>query len=153
MFHQKILICTDLSPASLAAIDKGAAIAHQFGASVLLIYIYDPALLSPFFMLPGGAALAAPKEKIDEFEQGALDGMKKIQSEHLQEIKNVELLIRQHYSASDGICNAAKEQKADLLVIGTHGRTGLNRTFLGSVAERVVRYAPCPVLTVRADPE
>jgi universal stress protein A len=43
----------------------------------------------------------------------------------------------------------AKRAKADLIVIGTHGRTGLHRRFIGSVAERVVRHAPCPVLVVR----
>ena len=51
--------------------------------------------------------------------------------------------------AHDQIVRAAKRQKADLLVLGTHGRTGVARFFLGSVAGRVVASAPCPVLTVR----
>jgi nucleotide-binding universal stress UspA family protein len=51
--------------------------------------------------------------------------------------------------AADGIARAARTMKADLLVVGTHGRTGLSRFFLGSVAQRVVANAPCPVLTVR----
>ncbi len=51
------------------------------------------------------------------------------------------------------IVEAAKDEKAEMIVIGTHGRTGLHRLLLGSVAERVVRMAPCPVLTVRPAPE
>jgi nucleotide-binding universal stress UspA family protein len=50
------------------------------------------------------------------------------------------------------IVKAAEKERADLLVIGTHGRTGLDRVLLGSIAERVVRLAPCPVLTVRPRP-
>jgi nucleotide-binding universal stress UspA family protein len=49
------------------------------------------------------------------------------------------------------ILSAAREGNCDLIVMGTHGRTGLNRLLMGSVAEEVVRKAPCPVLTVRAD--
>jgi len=49
-----------------------------------------------------------------------------------------------------GICDAARREHADLIVVGSHGRTGLAHVFLGSVAERVVRYAPCPVLVVRS---
>ena len=52
----------------------------------------------------------------------------------------------------DAVVEAAKETSADLLVIGTHGRRGLERLFVGSVAEHAVRYAPCPVLTIR-DPQ
>ena len=52
-------------------------------------------------------------------------------------------------TAYEQIVGAAQDEKADMIVIGTHGRSGLNRLLLGSVAERVVRLAPCPVLTVR----
>ena len=51
--------------------------------------------------------------------------------------------------AADTICRVAEERNSDLIVIGTHGRTGLARLLVGSVAEKVVRQAPCPVLTVR----
>jgi nucleotide-binding universal stress UspA family protein len=51
------------------------------------------------------------------------------------------------------IVKIAEEERADMIVMGTHGRSGLNRVLLGSVAERVIRLAPCPVLTVRAKPE
>jgi hypothetical protein len=53
---------------------------------------------------------------------------------------------------ADVLCRAAADHGADLLVVGSHGRTGLERLLLGSVAERVIRHAPCPVLCVRARP-
>lgn len=59
-----------------------------------------------------------------------------------------DLLVRDG-SPFDEICNAARESDSDLIVIATHGRTGLKHVFLGSTAERVVRHAPCPVLIVR----
>jgi nucleotide-binding universal stress UspA family protein len=52
-------------------------------------------------------------------------------------------------SANEEIVNLATDERAELIIIGTHGRTGLNRLLLGSVTERVIRFAPCPVLTVR----
>src|SRR4029453_17474056 len=51
--------------------------------------------------------------------------------------------------AQEEIVNLATDERAELIIIGTHGRTGLNRLLLGSVTERVIRFAPCPVLTVR----
>ena len=62
-------------------------------------------------------------------------------------VKAKSLLLRG--SAHDQIIKAAKSKKADMIVIGTHGRTGLSKLFMGSVAGRVVSTAPCPVLTVR----
>ena len=56
-------------------------------------------------------------------------------------------------AAADEIVKAAADEHADLLVMGTHGRNGLERFFLGSVADRVIRTAPCPVLTVRTPEE
>jgi nucleotide-binding universal stress UspA family protein len=52
-------------------------------------------------------------------------------------------------SAHEEIVNLATAERAELIIMGTHGRTGLNRLLLGSVTERVIRFAPCPVLTVR----
>ena len=61
----------------------------------------------------------------------------------------VRTIVRTGPSANEEIVNLATDEGAELIVIGTHGRTGLNRVLLGSVADRVVRFAPCPVLTVR----
>ena len=150
MFREKILIATDLSPASLPAVDKGAVLARQVGVPVHLLYVYDPALLSPLFLLPGGPMLVPSSDRIDDFEKGILIRLRQLQSERLTGITGVEHHIRQDPNAAEGICSAARDLAADLVIVGTHGRTGLDRAFIGSVAERVVRHAPCPVLTVRS---
>lgn len=151
MFREKVLIATDLSPASLPAIDKGAVLARQFGLAVHLIYVYDPTLLSPLYLLPGGPLSMPSSDKVTAFEEGIRQRMRQLQSERLTGVKSVDLHIRQDPSSDQGICAAARELGAELLIIGTHGRTGLNRVLIGSVAERVVRHAPCPVLTVRSE--
>jgi universal stress protein A len=151
MFRDKILIATDLSPASLPAIDKGATLARQLGAAVHLLYVYDPTLLSPMFLLPGGATMLPAQDHIDAFEEAIHTHLRQLQSERLPGISRVERHIRQDPSASNGICTAAQQLSAELLVLGTHGRTGIAQAFLGSVAEQVVRHAPCPVLTIRTE--
>ena len=67
----------------------------------------------------------------------------------LQGVADVELSVCQHPSPGRALCQMAEDEGADLLILGSHGRSGLSRAFLGSVAEKVVRHAPCPVLVVR----
>ena len=76
--------------------------------------------------------------------------MERLRDERLSGVPGVEFSIKQHPSAAEGICEAAVEAGADLIVLSTHGRTGLAHMLIGSVAERVVRHAPCPVLTLRS---
>jgi nucleotide-binding universal stress UspA family protein len=150
MLHNKILIATDLSPASLPAVDRGAVLARQLGSSVLLLYVYDPSLLSPLFLFPGGAVPLPSEEQLVAFENSVQEQLRQLQRERLTGIHHAEIHIHQSPSPADGICLMARRLGADLLVLGTHGRTGLRNALIGSVAERVVRHAPCPVLTVRA---
>jgi len=151
-FTQKMLIATDLSPASLPALDAGASLARRFGAEVTLLYVYDPALLSPLYMLPGGSTFAPSQADVGIFEKTVRDEMDKLASERLAGVEQVTVLIRQDPSAPEGVCACARALGSDLVVVGTHGRTGFRHVFIGSVAERVVRHAPCPVLTVRSAP-
>ena len=149
-FTQKILAPTDFSPASALALDATALLAKQFDAEVTLLYIYDPTLLSPLYVVPGAAALTAPVQEPREFEAGARGELARLRDERLGGVKRVDLLVQQHANAAEGICEAVKTVGADLIVLSTHGRTGLAHLFIGSVAERVVRYATCPVLTMRS---
>lgn len=149
-FTQKIVAPTDFSPASALALDAAALLAKQFGAEIHLVYIYDPTLLSPLYVVPGAAALAAPTQEPREFEEGALRELGRLRDERLEGVGKVELAVKQHSSASEGICAYATEVGADLVVLSTHGRTGLAHLLIGSVAERVVRHCPCPVLTMRS---
>ena len=109
MFREKILIATDLSPASLPAVDKGAVLARQVGVPVHLLYVYDPALLSPLFLLPGGPMLVPSSDRIDDFEKGILIRLRQLQSERLTGITGVEHHIRQDPNAAEGICSAARD--------------------------------------------
>jgi nucleotide-binding universal stress UspA family protein len=149
-FTQKIVAPTDFSPASALALEAASLLAKQFGATIHLLYIYDPSLLSPLYVVPGAAALTAPTAEPREFEEGVLRELSRIREEHLKGLDKVELAVRQHTSASEGICEFATEVGADLVVLSTHGRTGLAHLLIGSVAERVVRHCPCPVLTMRS---
>jgi nucleotide-binding universal stress UspA family protein len=149
MFHDHLLVATDLSPASLPALSRAAALARLFQAPVHLLYSYDPALLSPFFLMPGGPTLFPAQDRLDAFEKSIREQLQKLQEQHLTGL-DVRLHLRQDLSPADAICTLARELPASLILVGTHGRTGLARAFTGSVAERVVRHAPCPVLTVRS---
>jgi nucleotide-binding universal stress UspA family protein len=149
-FTQKIVAPTDFSPASTLALDATVLLARQFGAEVHLLYVYDPSLLSPLYVVPGAASLTAPTQEPREFEEGVLRELQRLRDERLQGVPRVELAVKQHTSAAEGIVSYATESGADLIVLSTHGRTGLSHLLIGSVAERVVRHSPCPVLTMRS---
>lgn len=149
-FTQKIVAPTDFSQASALALDAAALLATQFGAEIHLLYVYDPTLLSPLYVVPGAAALAAPTQEPREFEDGVVRELKRLREERLSSIAKVELSVKQNSSAAEGIVSYAGEVGADLIVLSTHGRTGLSHLLIGSVAERVVRHASCPVLTMRS---
>jgi nucleotide-binding universal stress UspA family protein len=142
---EHLLVPTDFSDASKGAIRAAAGIAGQFGARVSLLHVYDPK--------PPGLVRAAqdtwtnkaydPKEA-----EAASAELAQIRSAELDNLRDVALEVRASPSASAGICEVAGNIGADLVVLGTHGRTSLARLFIGSVAERVVRHAPCSVMTV-----
>ena len=149
MFSSKIVAATDLSPASLLAVDAAALLAKQFGGEVHLLYVYDPKLLSPMYAVPALGALADTSAEQPEFERTVRLELEKVRAEHLAGAK-VELAIERRANAADGICAYAGRIGADLVVVGTHGRSGVEHMLIGSVAEKVVRHAPCPVLTLRS---
>jgi len=149
MFTQKIVAPTDFSAASALALDAAALLARQFGAAVVLLYVYDPTLLSPLYAVPGAGAVLEATPRAPEFEESVRREMARLRDAHLGGVGSVELMVKQHPNAAEGICEAAETAGADLIVLSTHGRTGLSHMLIGSVAERVVRHAPCPVLTLR----
>jgi nucleotide-binding universal stress UspA family protein len=149
-FSQKILVPTDFSPASALALDAAALLATQFGAEISLLYVYDPSLLTPFFAVPGAGSIINTVDRTPEFEATARGDLERLRKERLASIDKVELLVLQHPSAAEGICETATKTGCDLIVLSTHGRTGLSHMLIGSVAERVVRHASCPVLTLRS---
>lgn len=149
-FTQKIVAPTDFSQASALALDAAVLLAKQFGAEIHLLYVYDPALLNPIYLVPGTPTLSPSAQEPRAYEDSVLRELQRVREERLSSIDRVELAVKQHSSAAEGIVEYARDSAADLIVLSTHGRTGLSHLLIGSVAERVVRHAPCPVLTMRS---
>lgn len=142
---RKILHATDFSKASTRALQEAIKLAKDHRAQLLVVHVTEP---TPYVAGGefGGAEMYTKLE--DMTRQNAQSSMSKLM-ERLKKskIKAESLLLRG--SSHEQIVKAAKSRKADMIVIGTHGRTGLSKFFMGSVAGKVVASAPCPVLTVR----
>jgi universal stress protein A len=140
---QRILVPTDFSEPATRAVDYAAGWAAKTGATVLLVHVLPSTLDSlPFLaMLSRNRTAELEQEQIEDAET-------KLAAEALRlGVASEHQLIRGH--AADAILRTADEAKASMVVIGSTGRDGIERAVIGSVAERVVRAAPCPVLVVR----
>ena len=147
----KILIPTDLSTASVLAVDAGAVLAKTFGAAVHLFYVYDPKLFGPSHAEPSLIGLlVGTSDALPEVEKNARTELERLRAARLGEVRDVEVSIARHAKTAVAICGQAKAIGADLIVIATHGRGGVAHLLIGSVAEAVVRDAECPVLTLRS---
>ena len=139
-----LLIATDFSEAAEAAEAQGLDLARRLGTEVVYVHVgTEPSLYgeSPFGMVRVQAVFEAQRQWAtaqleDRVQRAGAGGV-------------TARYVLPAGVAYQEIVKAAEKERADVVVIGTHGRTGLERVFLGSVAERVVRLAPCPVLTVR----
>lgn len=140
---QRILVPTDFSRFSEKAVRYAAGLAEKFQSKVVLLHVqpvpyYPPELgLMPASMPPLLPQAAELRKKLDA------------EARRLLSPKALERTEVRTGSAFDEICEVARKLRVDLIVIATHGYTGLKHVLLGSTAERVVRHAPCPVLTVR----
>ena len=142
---KKILHATDFSKASARALQEAIKLAKENSARLLVIHVIEP----PPYVAGGefgGAEIYMKLE--DATKRNAQSSMSKLMQRLKKlQIKAESLLLRG--AAHEQIVKAAKSKKADMIVIGTHGRTGLSKLFLGSVAGKVVSLATCPVMTVR----
>jgi nucleotide-binding universal stress UspA family protein len=138
MKFQRILFATDFSPASDAALKYAQALARDTGAVLSIVHVEE--IPTPY---AGGEMLLPqpdfPNPEIRKMLEAVVPSDKTIKYEH-------HLVLG---TAAEDIVRIASEQNANLIVIGTHGRTGLKRVLMGSVAEAVMRRATCPVLTVK----
>jgi nucleotide-binding universal stress UspA family protein len=143
---RRILHPSDFSPASRPAFRRALALARANRASLTIAHVYS--VVVP--MMGEGYATAQVYERwladVRADAQRRLDRL--VARARKSGVRARGLLLEgiPHYR----IVRAARSTRADLIVLGTHGRTGLGRVLLGSVAARVVTLAPCPVLTVRA---
>jgi universal stress protein A len=139
MTVRKVLCPVAFEENSLAVLKLAKEIAAAQGATLLLVHV------APIVMVPMEWTLEPYKAAAED----ARERLQKIASQLGNEVK-CEIIVRVG-DPPQGIIAVATNAKADLIVMATHGRTGLSHFVLGSVAERVVREAPCPVLTIRPE--
>jgi len=144
---KRILVPMDFSEFASKALDYALAFAEQFNAQIVLLHVIEPVAFSEGYLL-------APAT-FDELNQTCLrtaqEKLAALSSDRIGQRVPAETLVRPGHAYAE-IAATAKELEVDLIILATHGYTWLKHVVLGSTAERVVRHAPCPVLTVR-DPE
>jgi len=142
---KRICCPIDFSDASRAALEVAADLARRFGAELVLLHAYP----IPGYTFPDGSVVASPKmmQELAEQAQRHLEEWR-VDAERLVAAPRVSAERAVGEPAAE-IVSFAQSRGVDLLVLGTHGRTGLEHALMGSIAERVVRRAHCPVLTIR----
>jgi len=140
---QKILVPTDFSDISQFALEHGLALAEKFRAKLYLMHVWE---------LPMTSSLLPP----EPYPESVLTEAQKAESDHLTKV--TQELKASNFDAEPvfvlgkpymEIVKTAADLEVDLIVIASHGRSGISHLLLGSVAEKVVRLAPCPVFTVK----
>jgi len=141
-----VLVSTDFSDYGDAAIEHAARLAKDYGARLVIVHVLD-AHLTPNPLYAHYYPIPTP-EQVRQAEAKAQEALRARLPAEFQDSDRAETVVT-HGAPAPEILRIAAERTASLIVIATHGRTGLLRLALGSVAERVIREAPCPVLVVR----
>lgn len=150
---KRILLPTDFSDSAQQARDYACLLAEELQAELHLLHVLsDPLQSAPSF----GMGLVSPEllrrspEEDRKQEADALEKLRECLSDEWRTGKQVQFVTRWGNAYVETV-RYAREHDVDLIVMGTHGRAGLRHVLLGSVAENIVRHAPCPVLTVRPE--
>ena len=151
--YRKILVATDLTETSEPALRAALELGRSLSAQVSALHVTEPAHTARTWYTPvlereGDLYRHVARREKDAARLVLAELVKKADPDPLPGF-SAQAIVRSGIPA-DVITDVAKEMAADLLVMGTHGRKAIPHFFLGSIAERVVRTAPCPVLTVRA---
>jgi nucleotide-binding universal stress UspA family protein len=142
---KRILVATDFGEAAHVALAYGRELARTFGATLHVLHVADNVLGRGI----GGKGYIAPFPEVQrEIEEGAVKRLEALTQDDRATPGAVPVL-RVSTSVAPTIVDYARDENADLIIMGTHGRGAIAHLLMGSVAERVVRTAPCPVLTVR----
>jgi universal stress protein A len=148
MAIKRILIPIDFSDHSLKALAYARDFAKPFGAELCVLYVVEPI----YYATPADMYATSPNIALllDEQRRVGAQQLARIHADLKEKGARVRTLQKTG-SAAQSIVDTAKSVKAGLIIMGTHGRTGLSHMLMGSVAEKVVRTAGCPVLTVRRE--
>jgi universal stress protein A len=138
---RRILLATDLSPASEGASLEALDLARDLGSELLIVSVIDPGSL----LIPGGRF----GQRVDQVRTGRESAAQGLVSHGRSMGVKVSFLIWEG-DPGESIVEAARSEQVDMVVVGSHGRGSVGRFFIGSVSDYVVRHAPCPVLVVRA---
>lgn len=148
MSYQHILLAVDDSPISYAAVEHAEKLALAFNSQITLVSVIA---VDPFKGVDFYQVAPAVTQYVFQAEENAQARLKDIKETLIHHgIQNVNTKIEREVPPATGILNAADELNADLIVMGSHGRTGLKKFFLGSVAQEVLSISPLPVLIIKS---
>src|SRR5579872_5243443 len=139
---KNVLFATDFSPTSEAALPYAAAICRRFGSTLHNVHVLSDASL---MLMTGGVDYVSMGTIYEDAHAEARQRLDQL-SERVEGISHRNYV--RHGQVWKSLCGLIHENEVDLVVVGTHGRTGLGKLLLGSVAEDILRHSPCPVLTV-----
>ena len=147
-FAKHLLVPTDFSAASKLAISAAAVLSEELGARVTVVHVHDTNAMRP----PSQVVWHPDRsERLDDaLEAGWRKELEALRSGPLKLVEHLDTAVIRDDSPPAAITRYAEEIGADLIVMATHGRTGLKQLLIGSVAEKVVRTSPVPVLTLRS---
>lgn len=141
---KKILVPIDFNPSSKRAVAYAIDLAKQYGAELRLVHVWE----IPSYAYAGMEY--SPADLLTAIRDAAKTQLDETATEVKREVPRTEAVLR-NGGAWREIAAEIEESRPDLVVIGTHGRQGLGRALLGSVAEKIVRTSPVPVVTVRGE--
>lgn len=143
-FANHILLATDFSEAADAAIEKTVELSRAFGSKLIVLHVHGRPPGAPEAVV--SSEIQVSSDVLDAISRQNLEQLKK---DKFSDVESVELVAVEHVSPALAICKYSQEHGVDLIVMGTHGRTGVSHFLIGSVAEKVVRHASCAVLIAR----
>jgi universal stress protein A len=142
----RVLVPIDFSPSARAALEYGTFVAGRFAAELHVLHVWEP----PGYVGPDALALLPIAPGKPGWEQTRAEVLREVDQFLGRGARPGKLDVRvEAGEPSDTILQIARQGGVDLIVMGTHGRTGLSRLLIGSVAEAVLRRSTCPVLTIR----
>lgn len=143
MTMKNILVPHDSSSFADLAFEKALDLASKLGSKLFLLAVIGPGIST------AGMSLSRAKEALDEHENEAKSFLEKLKDDAVKKEVKVSISTINDPSASNGIIRFADDHDIDLIIIGSHGRSGLKKAVLGSVASGVIKSVNCPVMIVK----